>query len=352
MNTELEVGRSGDRLGIVLVAYDNADSIGRLLTALSEEKRSGDKIVLVDNCPPHACARLADEVAAVDLVIRSENVGFGAGCNKGAAAIEDEVELLLFLNPDSTPEKGAITRLREGGEGDWAAWSGLLLQPDGMINSADVTVHLSGLSWCAGYGEEPSSYQLPSTPVGLSGADLVVRAEVWKRAGGFAPDYFLYYEDTDLCFRLRSMGYKLGIVREARIAHDYEFDKSRQKWFFLERNRYLFILRTWPLALLIVLLPLGVVIELGLWLVSVFQGRLLIRIRAVASFIRLLPRLLRQRRTVSRQRVAGAYECLRMLEPRIGTPLLNRLVRGRAISALFSGYYRVAALVLRIAARA
>ena len=40
---------SGDRLGIVLVAYDNAGSIGRLLAALEREKRPGDRIVLVDN---------------------------------------------------------------------------------------------------------------------------------------------------------------------------------------------------------------------------------------------------------------------------------------------------------------
>jgi len=351
MHTKLEAGHTGDRLGIVLVAYDNADSIGQLLAALSEEKRSGDKIVLVDNRPPHACARLAESVAAVDVVIRSENVGFGAGCNKGAASIEDEVELMLFLNPDCTPESGAIARLREGGKEEWAAWSGLLLLPDGTINSAGNTIHLSGLSWCAGYGEEPSSYRPPSAPAVLSGADLVVRSRAWKRVGGFAPDYFLYYEDTDLSFRLRSMGYELGIVREARIGHDYEFDKSPQKWFFLERNRYVFILRTWPLALLVVLLPLGVATELGLWLVSVFQGRLLIRIRAFASFARILPRLWKERRRISKQRVLSAYECLQMLEPRIDTPLLARFVRSRLVSAVFVGYYRAAALVLRVAAR-
>jgi len=352
MQAKPEAVRGGGRLGIVLVAYDNADSIGRLLEALAGEKRPGDRIVLVDNHPPHACAGLAESIAAVDLVIRSQNVGFGAGCNQGAAAIEDEVELLLFLNPDSAPEQGAITRLREGGREEWAAWSGLLLLPNGRVNSAGNTVHLSGLSWCAGYGEEPDDYRPAPAPVVLSGADLVVRMQAWKRLGGFAPDYFLYYEDTDLSFRLRLMGLELGIVPGARITHDYEFDKSRQKWFFLERNRYVFILRTWPLSLLIVLAPLHVVTELGLWLVSVFQGRLLIRIRALASFLRMLPRLLRQRRAISRQRVASAQECLCMLEPRIDTPLLSRLVRGRAISALFGGYYKVAGFVLRIAARA
>ncbi len=352
MQAAPDAAPNGDRLGIVLVAYDDADSIERLLKALGEEKRPGDRIVLVDNHPAHACAELAEKSAAVDLVIRSQNVGFGAGCNQGAAAIEDEVELLLFLNPDSSPEPGSITRLREGGKSEWAAWSGLLLLPDGRINAAGNTIHLSGLSWCAGYGETPSDYRAKSASVALSGAAMVVRVQAWKRLGGFAPDYFLYYEDTDFSFRLRSIGLELGIVPGARITHDYEFEKSRQKWFYLERNRYVFILRTWPLSLLIVLAPLEVAIELGLWLVSVFQGRLPIRIRAVASFIRMLPRIMRQRRAVSRQRVASARECLRLLEPIIDSPLLSGRVRGRAISALFSGYYSAAAFILRVAARA
>ena len=352
MQVGAEAVGGGDRLGIILVAYDNADSIGELLALLAEEKRRGDRIVLLDNCPPHLSADIAEEVAAVDLVVRSENAGFGAGCNTCATAIADEVDLLLFLNPDSKPEPGAVSRLREGGKEEWAAWSGLLLLPDGKINSAGNTVHISGLSWCAGYGEEPGSYRPTVAPVALSGANLVVRTRAWEELGGFAPDYFLYYEDTDLSFRLRSMGYELGLVTDARITHDYKFNKSRQKWFFLERNRYLFIVRCWPLSLLLVLLPLHLVLELGFWLVSLFQGRLLTRLRAFLSFLRLLPRLLKQRRLVSRRRRASAYECLRLLEPRIDTPLLTGLVRGRPISALFAGYYKVAALVLKIAARA
>jgi hypothetical protein len=340
--------RTADRLGIVLVAYDNGDSIEQLLAVLSEEKRPGDRIVLVDNHPPHACARLAESVGAVDEIIRSENVGFGAGCNRGAARIENEVDLLLFLNPDSLPERGAITLLRKGGREEWAAWMGLLLLPSGRINSAGNTVHTSGLAWCTGYGEDPTDFHSDRDVVALSGADMVVRSRVWRRLGGFAEGYFLYYEDIDLCFRLRQMGYELGVVWDAHIAHDYEFQKGAQKWFLLERNRYVFIARTWPLGLLLALSPLLVASETGLWLASFFQRRLLIRLRAVSSFARVLPRVLGERRSISRERVLTAYECLRMLEPRIDTPLLPRFSRNRVTSAVFAVYQKGAGLILRV----
>ena len=346
-----ESGSKTDRLGIVLVAYDSVDSVERLLAVLGEEKLPGDRIVLVDNHPAHACARLAEEAGVVDEIIRSTNVGFGAGCNLGAARIENDVELLLFLNPDSLPERGAITLLRGGGREEWAAWMGLLLLPDGLINSAGNTVHTSGLSWCTGYGEDPAVYRPEREVVSLSGADMVVRSQVWRQLGGFAEGYFLYFEDIDFCFRLRQAGHALGVVWDARIGHDYEFRKGAQKWFLLERNRYVFIARTWPLALLLVLFPLLIATEIGLWLASIFQGRLLIRLRAVASFVRVSPAVLKERRAVTRERSLAAYECLRMLEPRIETPLLPRLVRNRATSVVFAGYQKAAGLILRACAR-
>ena len=346
-----EIGRTTDRLGIVLVAYDSADSVEQLLAVLSEEKRAGDRIVLVDNHPSQTCARLAEGISAVDEVIRSENVGFGAACNKGAARIEDEVDLLLFLNPDSLPERGAITRLRERGQEEWAAWMGLLLLPSGRINCAGNTVHTSGLAWCTGYDEDPADYRSERDVVALSGADMVVRSRVWKRLGGFAKGYFLYYEDIDLSFRLKQMGYEIGVVWDAKVAHDYEFQKSSQKWFYLERNRYVFIARTWPLGLLLTLLPLLLVTEIGLWLASLLQRRLLIRVRAVASFARILPRVLRERRGISKERTLTAYECLQMLEPRIDTPLLPGYSRSRVVTAVFVVYQKGAGFILRAAER-
>lgn len=341
-------GRATDRLGIVLVAYGSADSVEQLLAVLCEEKKKGDKIVVVDNHPAYDSAGRAERIGAVDVIIRSENVGFGAGCNEGAARIQDEVDLLLFLNPDSLVERGAIPRLREGGRAEWAAWMGLLLLPNGRINSAGNTVHTSGLAWCTDYDEDPAGYRSDRDVVALSGADMIVRSQAWKRLGGFAPGYFLYYEDIDFSFRLKQMGYEIGIAWNAQIGHDYQFQKGRQKWFLLERNRYIFILRTWPVPVLLVLLPLLAATEIGLWLASVLQGRLLIRLRAVGSFVRLLPGVLKERRDVSRARILTAYECLQMLEPRIDTPLLPRFARNRAVSATFATYQRGAGLILRL----
>lgn len=249
-----QITKTSNRLGIVIVAYGNQSSIKGLLDRLQGEKLPGDKMGLIDNHPDHLCADIAEQHGAVDLVIRSDNIGFAAACNLMVRRLKN-IDLILLLNPDTLPEPKSITYLRDSGKPEWGGWMGLLTLPDKRVNSAGNAVHLSGLSWCLGYGDKTSKYKEPFETTVLSGADMIVRKSVWDSIGGFDSIYFLYYEDTDLSYRITMAGYKLGVVPAAKICHDYDFGKSKTKWFYIERNRYLFIMRTWPAVVVAVLLP-------------------------------------------------------------------------------------------------
>jgi len=72
----------------------------------------------------------------------------------------------------------------------------------------------------------------------------------WQQLGGFADDYFMYHEDVDLSLRLRLAGGRIGVIPDARVDHDYDFDKGPAKWRVLERNRWATLLRTYPAPLL------------------------------------------------------------------------------------------------------
>jgi len=338
-----------NRLGIVIVVYKNETHIKPLLKALAKSKKPGDKIVIVDNyAPNHPCAKLIKGDKTVDQVIRLPNVGFGGGCNAGAEPIVGAVDLLLFLNPDTLPQKGAIEALRNGGQDDWGAWMGLLTLPSGKVNSAGNAVHISGLSWVLGYGEPTANYHKPKEVSVLSGADMIVRSQVWKEVGGFEADYFLYYEDTNLSFRVRLLGHKLGLVPAAHIMHDYDFGKGSHKWFYIERNRYMFMLICWPWSVLLAFAPLFIVDELGLWAISILERRFVSKLRASLSFFRVLPRSLSIRRKVQKNKKISSGEFLRLLEPTINTPLLPTLQKAPLVNGVFSAYYR---LVLALLAR-
>ena len=84
----------------------------------------------------------------------------------------------------------------------------------------------------------------------LSGTCLAITRDAWRREPGFAPDYFLYFDDVDWCFRARLGGGRIGVEPSARVDHLYDFTKRRVKWRLLERNRWATVIRTYPRELL------------------------------------------------------------------------------------------------------
>jgi len=322
-----------------------------MLDLVEQEKRPGDHVVLVDNHPDLRCSKIAEDHPGVDHVLRPGNIGFGAGCNLGAKWLGDEIDVLLFLNPDAFPRPGSINVLREASTRGWGAWMGLVLLPDGRVNCAGNVVHVSGLAWCAGYAEPAGRYSKAEEIPCLSGADLAVDRRVWEDIGGFAPEYFLYYEDIDLCFRLQLKGYKTGILPESHIEHDYDFQKNERKWFYLERNRYLFVIRTWPLSVIVVLAPILLAVEVALWLISLAQGRFLLKVRSSVAFLKVLPFALRSRHELQAGRVISPVEFLDMLAYRIDTPLIDSFARHPFTNAVLGTYYKLARSALAVFVR-
>jgi N-acetylglucosaminyl-diphospho-decaprenol L-rhamnosyltransferase len=53
----------------------------------------------------------------------------------------------------------------------------------------------------------------------VSGAALVIRTEAWRAVGGFDTRYFMYFEDEDLCRRLRALGWEVGLDPSVTVAH-------------------------------------------------------------------------------------------------------------------------------------
>ena len=165
-------------------------------------------------------------------------------------------DVLLLLNPDAIPAPGCFEALRRP-PAAYAAWMGVVTLPGGdRVNTAGGESHYLGFSWVGGL-DEPVS-ELPGDPYHagfISGACLAVRLDVWREMGGFPDHFFLYFDDVDLSHRLRLSGRDFGVVPAARVEHDYVFDKGNRKWRNLERNRWATVIRTYPSALLVLVLP-------------------------------------------------------------------------------------------------
>ena len=311
-----------DALAVVVVAHDSAPHLPALIEAVHAQLSTGDEFVIVDNASTDGSAELATR-AGVRTIAQRENHGFGAACHAGATATTSP--LLLFLNPDSVPQSGCLQALRDAAatQPDWGAWQAAVLQADGTINTDGGVVHYSGIGWAGDCGKPISA--MPPEPLDVafpSGAALVVRRPVWDEIGGLDPSYFLYSEDLDLGLRVWLAGHRAGIAPAARVIHDYEFDKGEQKWFWLERNRWRTVLAVYPLALLVLLAPALLAIELAIHATAARSGWLRAKLRADVAVLGGLPAIIGRRRSVQATRRITAREFASHLTASLDSPYL------------------------------
>ena len=323
--------------------------MGETLPAIAGQLRDGDELIVVDNASSDGTPDLVRQAApGADVIETGGNLGFSVACNRGAVAASGE--LLLFLNPDAVPAPGfreAIERPLADGRG-WAAWQGLVTAEDGaVVNTRGGVVHFTGIAWAGGAGEPVD--RLPHAdgePGFVSGACLAIPRETFERAGRFPEEFFLYHEDVDLSLRLRLAGERLGVVREARADHDYEFGKGKEKWRRLERNRWATVLRTYPAALFALLAPALVATEIALVVAAAAGGWLDRKLLAWGDVLASLPRLLGERRRIQGERRIGAGEFARHLTPDLDSEYLGRAGRSRVLRALLRGYWSAVLWVL------
>jgi N-acetylglucosaminyl-diphospho-decaprenol L-rhamnosyltransferase len=214
------------------------------------------------------------------------------------------------------------------------------------INSAGNPIHSTGIVWAGGHGRPLTEAPPPGEVPAASGACLAIRLEEWRRLGGFPPEFFMYHEDVDLSVRLRMAGGAVGIEPTAVVAHDYDFSASADKWRWLERNRLAFLVRTYPGPLLALLAPALLATELALLPVAAAAGWGGQKLRANGEFIRWLPRLLRERRALQRQRRIGAAAFAAALTPDLDSELISPLVRSWPARLLLRGYWRLVRALL------
>ena len=335
-------------LSVLIVAYENRGDLSKTLPALLPELGEGDELILVENKPGDGSADLVRELAPeARIVPMGGNAGFAAGIDAGAELAGGD--LLVILNPDAAPQPGFGEAIRRpwADERGWAAWQALVADGElRCVNSAGNPLHFTGITWAGGHGRPLDQAPPPGEVTVASGACLAIPAESWRRVGGFPDEFFLYHEDVDLSVRLRAEGHAVGIEPTAVVAHDYEFGANAEKWFWLERNRLAFVLRTYPGALLVLLAPALLATELALLAVAGGGGWGREKLRANLAFLRWLPRLLRERREIQRRRTVSPAEFAAWLTPDLDSDLISPLARSLPARLLLRTYWRAVRLLL------
>lgn len=334
----------------IVVSFEDPGAARATVRSLLEQREPPGEVIVVDNHPDATRAGVAAPWPDGVRVLAPEgNVGYVRACNRAAAAARGA--WLLFLNPDAPADPECVGRLRAAaGEPDVAIVGAQVLLPGGdRVNAGENPVHLSGLCWSGRFGE-PRESGPPRDVAAVSGAALMVRADVFAAIGGFEPGYFMYHDDVDVCWRARLAGWRVRFVPDATVVHDYSFEKGAGKWFWLERNRGWTVLSNYAGTTLVLMAPLLLATELAVLALALRGGWAREKVRAWGALLRGLPALLAWRRRVQAMRRVPDARLIEQMAARMETPLLDAAIVRRA-GPLLDAYRVVVLSVLRRAGR-
>jgi len=274
------------KIAIIYLSYHSEQYLSDAVSSLKKITYPHENLefVIVDNLHPKhgSSVRAIEEIVMplsgkdiphVTLLPQKDNLGFAGGNNVGIKwALENGFDYIYLHNDDGFLAMGVFEPLAKTMEEDKSiavAQSLLLLHPDTeYLNNAGNAFHYLGFGFCDKYREKAAEVKLP--PVKeisyASGAACMVRADLIKKYGMLDDDFFLYHEDLEWCFRFRALGYKIVLVSNSVFYHKYQFSRSIEKFFYMERNRYGVMLMFFRLPTLLLLLPMAMVLEVGLWL--------------------------------------------------------------------------------------
>ncbi len=215
---------SAPRLSVVIPTYDGRPMLAACLQGLrSQTLPRGDfEVVVVDNGSGDGTETWLRAAHPDISVVREErNLGFAEANNRGAAAARGE--WLVLLNNDAVAEPRFLECLERAAAASPApaAVAGRILDAEGRLvefGGSDLGGFGFGFqrsSWHAGYEECADGGELPFA---CGGAMLVRRAD-FVELGGLDPDYFAYYEDVDLGWRLWLSGRRVVYARGAEVRH-------------------------------------------------------------------------------------------------------------------------------------
>jgi GT2 family glycosyltransferase len=236
------------------------------------------------------------------------NAGFAAGNNAGARGTTRPY--LVFLNNDTVADPGWLEALvataeRQPTAGLVASNIMFMDRPDVVDSAGDGYLRCGG-AFKRGHGQSAGS-ALPLETFGACGAAFLIRREVFEALGGFDEDLFMVYEDVDLSYRARLLGWGCVYAPAAIVKHAGSGSLGRVSAaavYYGQRNLEWVWLKNSPRRLLLRSLPAHLAYDVAGLAAYARAGRLGPWLRGKAAALMGLPRIWRKRREVQRTAVA------------------------------------------------
>lgn len=222
------------QLSVIIISYNAKNHLKDCLQSLYDHTNTRPfEVIVVDNASTDgSLAMLARDFPKVRTIASPDNIGF-AGANN-LAMQEANGDFYLLLNNDAVVTPGAVDTMLGliRGRPDVGVLGPLLRNEDGSVQVSYgrmISLHAEAIQRVLTRGNSRGnpvvrSYierrsQKEAYPDWVSGACMMLRADVVKTVGYFDDHFFMYSEEVDLCERIRRAGYRVYYTPEAEVVH-------------------------------------------------------------------------------------------------------------------------------------
>lgn len=236
-------------VSVVVVRHNNIPDTVECLDSLMRQSYSNLKITLIDNgSTDDALEYFKEHYPTIDHIFIQENLGFSGGYNRGINhSLESRPDFIFIINNDISLDPDTIKFLVDAAEGPSVGVTAPIIyyysNPERVWSAGGKISRLS-LQMTDNHGRSKTHTHISEKDF-LTGCALLIKREVFEQIGIFDDLFRCFFEDSDLCYRIRKAGYRLLLVPQAKIWHKvsvtYGGSDSPVERYWMGRGSILFL---------------------------------------------------------------------------------------------------------------
>ncbi len=310
-------------ISVIIVCWNSSTHLSRCLESLRDQTMTNFEVVIIDNgSSDNAVENLQKKWTTLDFQIKKldKNEGYTIANNLGAHIARGR--WLVLLNTDAFPEPDWLEQLLKAAQDNpqFTSFSSRQIQANApeFLDGAGDAYHVSGLAWrrligypVTDYGHEKLELFSP-----CAAAAMYLR-EAFLNVGGFDEDFFSYFEDVDLGFRLQLRGYRCLYVPEAVVHHigSATFgEKSNFALYHSHRNLIWTFVKNMPSTMFWRYLPAHFIANLIYVTYYTLRGRGRVLWRAKYDALKELPKFIHKRREIQGNTRTTGSDLMRVMQ--------------------------------------
>lgn len=218
-------------LSIIIVSYKGWERLNKCLDSINSFKGANfnTEVIVVDNKSEEEAIQIIEQrFPKFRFIYNKINGGFANGCNLGTKNASGE--FILFLNPDTVVSESEIEKLLNTAKQNPEFTIVSCRQVNEMGKESRVCGVFPSIFNLTGFQRTIFKYLTPRTanrkpdisfPDWISGSVVMIRHDTFKKSGGFDEDFWMYFEDVDLCRRIRNNDGEIAFCRNINIEHNH-----------------------------------------------------------------------------------------------------------------------------------